>query len=104
MEAIKNYNPKEGGIEFVFDAKTNTFVIGSPKNGAYSGSPHQKLAQTIGTDGGKTTLGGTFSRGPNGIITTENSGHYGRNWTPELRKQFQDIMESYGLPVKHESW
>ncbi|MBA4496476.1 polymorphic toxin type 43 domain-containing protein [Paenactinomyces guangxiensis] len=105
VEAIKNYYPKNWGIEFVFDAKTNTFVVGSPKNGGYVGSPHEKLAQTINADGSKTTLGGTFSRGPNGEIrTTENSGHFGRNWTPELRKQFKEVMKSYGLPVQHEEW
>ncbi len=105
IEALKNYYPKNGGVEFVFDAETNTFVVGKPKSSLFHGSPHQKLAQTIGADGGKTTLGGTFSRGPNGeFITTENSGHYGGNWTPALRQQFQKVMESYGIKVQHEVW
>ncbi|WP_082067103.1 polymorphic toxin type 43 domain-containing protein [Paenibacillus terrae] len=105
VKAIKNYYPKQGGIEFVFDPKTNTFVVGKPKDTtSFKGSPHQKLAQTIDADG-KTVVGGTFSRGPNGeIYTTENSGHYGQNWTPEVRKQFDEVMKSYGLPVKHEVW
>ncbi|KAF6587924.1 hypothetical protein JDW19_14185 [Paenibacillus polymyxa] len=103
VEAIKNYYPKEG-IEFVFDPKTNTFVVGKPNNSSFTGSPHQKLAQTINADG-KTVVGGTFSRGPNGeILTTENSGHYGQNWTPEVRKQFEEVVGNYGLPVKHEIW
>ncbi|MFS1514767.1 polymorphic toxin-type HINT domain-containing protein [Chengkuizengella sp. SCS-71B] len=105
VEALKNYYPKNDGVEFVFDAKTNTFVVGSPKSGSFEGSPHQKLAQTIGADGGENTLGGTFSRGSNGeIITTENSGHYGTNWTSELRQQYQDVMKSYGIEVQHEKW
>ncbi|MGG4207627.1 polymorphic toxin type 43 domain-containing protein [Paenibacillus jamilae] len=105
VKAIKNYYPKQGGIEFVFDPKTNTFVVGKPKDTSFfKGSPHQKLAQTIDADE-KTVVGGTFSRGPNGeIYTTENSGHYGQNWTPEVRKQFDEVMKSYGLPVKHEVW
>ncbi|XOK62253.1 RHS repeat-associated core domain-containing protein [Paenibacillus elgii] len=103
VEAIKNYYPKEG-IEFVFDPKTNTFVVGSPNSSSLKGSPHQKLAQTIDADGA-TVVGGTFKRGANGeFLTTENSGHYGQNWTPEVRKQFSEVMESYGLPVKHEMW
>lgn len=103
VQAIKNYNPKNG-IEFVFDPKTNTFVVGKPNNTSYKGSPHQKLAQTINADA-KTVVGGTFNRGPKGeILTTENSGHYGQNWTSKVRKQFEDVMESYGLPVKHEVW
>ena len=47
--AIKNYYPKEG-IEFVFDAQTNTFVVGKPKYTHGYSSPHQKLADTIGAD------------------------------------------------------
>ena len=103
-KAIMNYYPKEGGIEYVFDAETNTFVVGKVEGGY--GSPHQKLADSIGADqSAKTTLGGTFSRDYLGkIITTENSGHFGKNWTPELRTQFKSVMKSYGLEVYHESW
>lgn len=103
VEAIKNYNPKEG-IEFVFDPKTNTFVVGKPNSSSFTGSPHQKLVQTINADG-TIVVGGTFSRGSNGeILTTENSGHYGQNWTPEVRKQFREVMNSYGLSINHEIW
>lgn len=104
VAAIKNYNPKNGGIEFVFDPKTKTFVVGSPQGYAFKGSPHQKLAQTIDADG-KTVVGGTFSRRADGkIYTTENSGHYGQNWTPEVRKLFEDTMKSYKVPVNHTVW
>ena len=105
-KAIQNYYPKTGSVEFVFDAKTNTFVVGKPQNNVGGGSPHQNLANTINADqGAKTTLGGTFSRGQYGeIYTTENSGHFGKNWTEELRAQFVETMKGYGLNIKHEKW
>lgn len=97
--ALKNYYPKNGGVEYIFDTKTNTFVVGKPNGVGFSGSPHQQLVQTIGADE-SNIVGGTFSRGANGeIFTTENSGHFGQNWTPEIRQQFQNAMENYRLPV-----
>lgn len=103
-KAIKNYYPKDKSIEFVFDAESDTFVVGRSPN--IGGSPHQRLANSINADqGANTTLGGTFSRGSNGeIFTTENSGHFGRNWTPELRQHFIETMKKYGIKVIHEEW
>lgn len=99
--AMKNYYPSGGSIEFVFDPKTNTFVVGAPKGGAFTGSPHQQLAQTIEANE-SSVVGGMFSRGPNGeIITNESSGHFWQNWTPETRQQFLNFMESHGLQVMH---
>jgi len=70
VKSLQNYNPKDRGlgktVEFVFDAETNTFVVGKPTN--------------------------------------EFSGHFGVNWTPELRIQFQDTMENYGIKVIHEAY
>ncbi|MCO1604373.1 RHS repeat-associated core domain-containing protein, partial [Desulfosporosinus nitroreducens] len=99
--ALKNYYPRNGSIEYVFDPKTKTFVSGAPKSGMFTGSPHQQLAQTIGADE-SSVVGGMFSRGANGeIITNEASGHYWQNWTPGVREQFQSVMQNYGLPVIH---
>ena len=44
-----------------------------------------------------------FKRGSNGeIITNEMSGHYHKNWTPEIRAQFKSFLESQtGQAVKH---
>ena len=74
-------------------------------NATGEGSPHQALAKTIGADNSSTTVGGIFTRGNSGeIITNELSGHFGKNWTPELRIEFVEVMKSYGLDVLHESW
>ena len=104
-KAIKNYYPRSM-IEFVFDAKTDTFVVGENKDSVEFLSAHQKLAESINADqGANTTLGGTFSRGENGeIYTTEDSGHFGKNWTDDLRIHFQNVMKKYGLEVKHGRW
>ena len=108
-KALQNYVPKgNGGIEFVFDPKTKTFVTGKPKNPrefGLTGSPHQQLAGSIGADT-KTVVGGTLTRGKKGeFITTENSGHYGQNWTPEVRKAYKKYLESStGKKVEHEVW
>jgi len=101
VSALKNYNPKDGAIEFVFDPKTNTFVVGKPKSGLFSGSPHEQLAQTINADT-SNVVGGMFKRGTNGqILTNEFSGHYWQNWTAEVRQQFVNTMNQYGIKVTH---
>jgi hypothetical protein len=84
----------------VFDPTTNTFAVGKP-NVNLSGSPHEQLASAIGADRNRV-VGGEFSRGPNGeIMTNEQSGHYWRNWTPEVRQQFVETMQQYGLQIIH---
>ncbi|WMJ75654.1 polymorphic toxin type 43 domain-containing protein [Cytophagaceae bacterium ABcell3] len=97
---FKNYNPSKA-IEFVFDPHTNTFVVGSPKAPVAGLSPHQNLAKSIGAN--NQVVGGLFKRGSDGrIITNEASGHFYRNWTPEVRKQFQQFLENQtGQSVVH---
>ncbi|MCO7036856.1 DUF637 domain-containing protein [Pseudomonas carnis] len=101
-KAIQNYFPstKNGSIEFVFDPKTSTFAVGKPTTNL-GGSPHQQLAETIKSDG-SALVGGMFRRGPNGeVITNEFSGHYWKNWTPEVRAKFEQALKQYDLNVKH---
>ncbi len=101
-KAIQNYFPstKNGSIEFVFDPKTSTFVVGKPAENL-GGSPHQQLAKTINSDA-STLVGGMFRRGPNGeMITNEFSGHYWKNWSPEVRVKFEQVLKQYDLNVKH---
>lgn len=102
---LRNYYPSGGGIEFVYDPTTNTFAVGAPKVGLFDGSPHQQLVQSIGAND-KNIVGGTFSRAADGsIATTENSGHYGQNWTPQIGSQFQKwLSDRVGVPVNHQPW
>ena len=113
VAAIQNYFPTQDGpvsqgggqstgIEFVFDPQTDTFVVGRP-NVPIAGSGHEQLARSINADESQV-LGGIFSRDADGnIVTNENSGHYWENWTPELRQQFTESMQRYGLEVLHEN-
>ncbi|WP_080495471.1 two-partner secretion domain-containing protein [Burkholderia ubonensis] len=105
VAALKNYYPSKGSIEFVFDPTTNTFAVGKPASGLFDGSAHQQLAQAIGAND-ENVVGGGFSRAADGsILTTENSGHYGQNWTPEIWNQFQKWLSNrVGVPVNHTPW
>ena len=92
FNAFKNYSPGNP-VEFVFDTKRNIFVVGAPNHSIPGLSPHQNLAKSIGGNNRSEIVGGTFSRGKNGeILTTENSGHYGENWTPENREKFKEFI------------
>ena len=67
----------------------------------FNGSPHEQLAQSIKADT-STVVGGMFNRGANGqILTNEFSGHYWQNWIPEVRQQFTNTMNQYGIKVTH---
>jgi hypothetical protein len=106
VNALRNYYPKGGGVEFVYDPTTNRFAAGSPTKGLFDGSPHEQLARSIGSFGNSSLVGGTFQRGSNGeFFTTENSGHYGTNWNDAVRGQFQQWLSNrLGLSVNHENW
>jgi hypothetical protein len=99
--ALKNYFPKDGVIEFVFDSKTYTFLVGKPESVSFIGSPHQKLVQTIAASD-STVVGGMFKRGPKGeIITNEFSGHYHQNWSPEVRELYIKTLKDLGVEIMH---
>jgi hypothetical protein len=104
--ALRNYYPRGGGIEFVYDPTNSLFVTGAPRAGLFTGSPHEQLARSIGSFDNPRLVGGTLQRGPAGeFFTTENSGHYGHRWTDDVRSQFSDWLGGrVGLPVQHESW
>lgn len=107
VRALQEYYPKGGGVEFVYDPTTNRFAAGRPASGLFDGSPHEQLAQAIGSNRySSEVVGGTFQRGPNGeFFTTENSGHFGNNWNNDVRAQFQQWLSNrVQRPVVHESW
>jgi peptidoglycan hydrolase CwlO-like protein len=103
--AFKNYFPKGGGVEYVFDPKTSRLAAGMPAPYLrIDGSPHQQLARSINADETKV-LGGTLQRGKDGSFGfTENSGHYGDRWTPELVQQFKQFLTDYGIRYTYTPW
>lgn len=104
LKAKENDFPKEGTmIEFVFDADSNTFVVGKPHGREAAVSPHQRLVLSLNKKG--NYVGGMFKRQGNTIITDESSGHYGHKWNDQIRKQFVNYMEQKtGLKVNHAIW
>ncbi len=91
-------------VEFVFDPKTNTFLVGVPKYPAKNEyMKHPVLARILGYGPrDKIIVGGMFSRGKNGeLLTSESSGHYWENWNDQVRKQFIEFMRSKGIEIKH---
>jgi len=88
----------------VYDASSNAFAVGNASSELFYGSPHERLAQAIGA--GDDVVGGIFSRGVDGsIVTNEMSGHYGFNWTPQIREQFVNWLSSRtGIVVNHLPW
>jgi hypothetical protein len=104
IKTLLNYFPRGGGVEFIFDPKKNIFIVGRPKNPTafnLTGSPHEQLARSIGADE-SVVLGGIFQRKSDGsIITTEASGHFWQNWTPEMRKKFVKEMNRMGMTITH---
>lgn len=95
---------KRLGDVFVFDPVRCIFAVGDPQG--ISGSPHQKLARAIGVTDYDRLVGGTWTREADGaLVTTEQSGHFGDNWSrhPEVRRQFVEFLERRtGLSVRHE--
>ena len=107
VAALKNYFPKSGGVEFVYAPEHQKFVTGVVKRHvALDGSKHQQLAIAIGLHGDVDIVGGTMSRGASGeFLCSENSGHLGERWTPEIRSQFKLwLSRRTGLPVIHHYW
>jgi filamentous hemagglutinin len=90
-------------VEFIYDPATRTVLVSqSDGGGTMALSPHQRLARSLGTGHG-TIVGGEVGVGPDGtVLTKELSGHYGTNWTPEIRQEFiSDLERLSGRSVRH---
>ena len=60
---------------------------------------HFELVQKAGIEADSSTVGGMISRQDGKLVTNENSGHYGQNWTDAIRKQFVEFMKKHGVDV-----
>jgi hypothetical protein len=96
-KAFENYNPKKA-VDFVYNAEKNSMAVATKGTNPQG---HTSLAQSIGA--GESVVGGRLVRGAGGAVeTSEWSGHYGQNWTPEIRKSFTNFLgEKTGLQVNH---
>jgi hypothetical protein len=86
---VRNF-PGHKPVDFIFDPLKQVFRMG---NHAYG---HPGLAR-----GSESIVGGTIWRQAGQLVTNEHSGHYGHLWTPEVRAQFVEFMQSFGVAVTH---
>ncbi len=102
---LRNYRPKGGGVEFVYDPGQAQFVAGRPRTAGLTGSPHQQLARAIGALDERVVGGILRRRADDAFLTAEESGHYGANWNAQVRQQFVAWLEKRtGVRVYHQTW
>lgn len=89
-KAVQNYS-RTRGVEFVFDPKSGRFVMGRMK--------HFGLVDKAGVAADSTTVGGMIRRQGGQLVTNENSGHYGENWTDAIRDLFVRFMADHGVDI-----
>lgn len=101
VEAFKNFKSSQP-VEFVYDPTNKKFLVGQPNQKMQGLSGHQQLVK-VGNLDNNSTVGGMLKTGESGqIITNEYSGHYYKNWTDEIRKQFKEFIETKtGKAVTH---
>ncbi|MGK4001462.1 polymorphic toxin type 43 domain-containing protein [Sorangium sp. So ce1036] len=87
-------------VDFIFDSKSGRFVVSTDRQP----HGHDSILQAARISPHSGVVGGRISRQPEGLVTDEWSGHYGRNWTPEIRQQFVDFMRNHGVRVVHTPW
>ncbi len=93
---------------FVFDAKTGRFVIGTNetmpgKSGVFQrGHPETALEAGIKID--SQVVGGSIRFIDGKLVTDERSGRLGLNWTPEIRTQYLEFMGKHGIDIEHIPW
>jgi filamentous hemagglutinin len=92
---VKTFQGK--GTDFVYDPVTKRFVMGNNVGG------HTGIARVMGIDYAQESriVGGRIFRKDGILMTDESSGHFGQNWTPEIRAQFNEFMKSFGIEQTH---
>jgi filamentous hemagglutinin len=84
--------------DFIFDPHSQRFIMGSGPLG------HDSILQAAGIAPSETIVGGRIYRQGGTLVTDEFSGHYGQNWTSEIRQQFQSFMQQHGVDITHIPW
>jgi hypothetical protein len=104
--AISNFR-SANPVDFVFDAKTNRFVIGTDvatgKEGAmrWMNRGHPETAAQAGMTVDSQVVGGHIRFQDGRLMTSEWSGRLGQNWTSEIRTHFRLYLETNGVSIQH---
>ncbi|MFF9406870.1 polymorphic toxin-type HINT domain-containing protein, partial [Streptomyces anandii] len=103
-DSLTSFTSPKPETEYVFDPVTGKFLAGDRDPIPGGLSPHEQLVEKMGVDS-KKMVGGTLYRDSEGeLVFTQESGHYGHKWTPDVWDQFKKLMESYGVRAEYESW
>ena len=97
-KAVQNF-ASPTATDFIFDSQSGRFIMG---DGGILG--HDGILAAGKITPSETTVGGTIWRENGSLMTDEWSGHYGQNWTPEIRQQFQNFMQQNGVNITHTPW
>lgn len=95
--AVRNFASPDP-TDFIFDSQSERFVMGTGPQG------HNSILQAAGISPSDSIVGGGIWREDGGLMTNEFSGHFGMNWTPEIRLQFQGFMQSNGVNITRFPW
>lgn len=96
-KAVQNF-ASPTATDFIYDSQSQRFVMGSGPFG------HDSILDAAGITPSETTVGGTIWRENGSLMTDEWSGHYGQNWTPAIRQEFQNFMQQNGVDITHTPW
>jgi len=96
-KAVQN-SASPTATDFIYDSQSQRFVMGSGPFG------HDSILDATGITPSETTVGGTIWRENGSLMTDEWSGHYGQNWTPAIRQEFQNFMQQNGVNITHTPW
>ena len=96
--------------EFVYLPSEGIFAINKhldyrrqgPRFPGSDGSPHSTIRSTLPE--ADVVVGGTIRSRNGKLLSDEMSGHYGRNWTDEIRRRFGEFMREQGVEVEHASF
>jgi RHS repeat-associated protein len=104
--AVRNFQSAKP-VDFVFDAKTGRFVVGTNvvigREGAMMrmNRGHPETATQAGMALDSQVVGGHIRFHKGQLMTSEWSGRLGQNWTPAIRAQYLQHLERYGVSVRH---
>jgi len=95
--AVQNFaSPRPA--DFIFDSRSQRFIMGNNPLG------HTGILRAGGIAESEAIVGGRIVRQDGGLMTSEWSGHFGPNWTPEIRQRFQSFMQQRGVNINHTPW
>lgn len=96
-KAVQNFGSAKT-TDFIFDSQSQRFIMGNNSLG------HPGILRAGGISESKSVVGGGIFRRDGQLMSSEWSGHFGQNWTPEIRQHYQSFMQQHGVNIQHTAW